>query len=156
MAAFVAGGVFIVLILGVGVAFFLLSGDPGAKKTPGPGSDVAPPPAKKEDPAPKTDPAKKAEVKKADPVAPPKKRTYESRWFSGTYMGIREGEDPNAGAMIFESDAREKVMIAAPRGVADHCVKGRRYKFKFTETDEFYEKGSLNIFDLEVRIEEEK
>jgi hypothetical protein len=152
MAAFAAGGLLIVVILGVGLYFFVFAQEPGAGKSPGPGT---PPPVKKEEPARKPDPPK-PEVKKADPVPPPKPRNYDSRWFIGVYEGQQASEDGSPATMVFESDGKEKALIPASREVADHFVKGKRYKFKFTPTDEFFNSGLLNVFDLESTIQDEK
>jgi len=156
IAAFIAGGAFIVLILGVGVAFFLISKDPGA--SPGGGSGGAPNagPVDKEEFPPAPNPPAKAEVKKPEPPpTPPKPRSYESRWFTGTFVGLQPDEDASA-VMIFESDSKEKVMIVTPRVVADHHKKGKRYKFKFEPTDLFYDTSTLKFFELETPIQEDK
>jgi hypothetical protein len=132
-------GVLLVGFAGAAVFIFVLDKESGS---------AVPPPEEGSEPEPEPRPMKVEKPKpKPVPKEPEPPRSYEPRWFVGTYLGISTEEGEGMGAMIFE-EGDEKVLIKAPPALQSKHNRGQRYRFRFKPTDRFYDSGVVSWYDL--------
>ncbi|GEM_PF-2571115 len=92
------------------------------------------------------------EAKPKEKEPPP--RSYDTVFFTGVFRGLSTEEGPGFGAMRFEGEDEEAILIKAPEGIpaALDLDEGARYRFKFTPDDDYYDTGVLSYYKLESRI----
>jgi hypothetical protein len=147
LTLFVIIGVLLVGFAGAVLYALVLDKGAGSTEPPvteDPESEPEPEAAKVEKPKPKP-----------VPVEPEPPRSYEPRWFAGTYLGISSEEGEGMGAMIFE-EGEERVLIKAPPGLQGRHTRGKRYRFRFKPTDRFYDTDVVSWYELYVQPQPDK